>query len=1010
MGEKIVVGPINKGLRNDRTAFVIDNDSFPTLINAYQWRGRVKRKRGTTLLGRLERFFNSNNASYTPGGTVPYTITLDASGNGNLLSGTYSNGTFSFSLQTNGNIVPGSVVIVDTVSAISYTDPAMDGTLSPSGTINYASGAIQIAAAAGHTIRAQFLYFPDLPAMGLEDFYSVSTQFPGTIGFDTKYSYNISTAFPYNIYDVSFYKNPPTGTYPGYTEKTNVTPTSWNGEDYQQFWAINYQGAMWATNGIAVPFNISKVGMQFSNITAVAAPIGNTVVITVTGANLVPGDFVFLNEFDPTIITGINFQTGYVIAGTAPGAITIELPNATLAGAGGATTSGIVQYLTNRSDTTIDCLRWYDGDPTNGNATNPTLNGHFGWVNFMPPLSNLNYSFSDLPLAQYYLVGARLIMPFKDRLLFLGPVVQTSTGAPIYLQDTVVYSQNGTPYYTASFTVPGAALNYPLNPTTPPGYVPILVPTNQTATPMSYFEDITGFGGSVQAAIDQEILTVGANEDVLIIGFTRAQARFIYTGNDIIPFVFYLVNSELGSGSSFSSVVMDEGVISKGSRGFIITTQTSAQRIDLEIPDEVFELKLPENGTERVCSHRDFINEWIFFTYPVNSIPYKFPTQTLQYNYRDQSWGVFRESYTTYGTFRRQTGQTWATLPTSLTWETWDEPWEAGNSTLLQPEVIAGNQQGFVLFRNKDGTGEGTSLYIENISFPTTITNISQAAQAVVTAANNYVVGQHITFTGVVGMTQINGLTGTVVSATPTQFTVSINSLAFTPYASGGIATPVEPIFSPDHCLSNGDYITISGALGTISTEVNGKIFSVVFINSNGFSLNPPLSSGFTYLGGGLITRMYVPQIQTKQFPVAWDTARKTRLGPQQYLLTTTSSSQITLLIFLSQDGANAYNEDPQVPDPNSTNNALVYSTVLYTCPESANLGLTAANTNLQMPTAASQAQIWHRINTSLIGDTIQVGFTMSDTQMRDPDFNNQFEEIELHSIILDVSQSQMLA
>ena len=62
------------------------------------------------------------------------------------------------------------------------------------------------------------------------------------------------------------------------------------------------------------------------------------------------------------------------------------------------------------------------------------------------------------------------------------------------------------------------------------------------------------------------------------------------------------------------------------------------------------------------------------------------------------------------------------------------------------------------------------------------------------------------------------------------------------------------------------------------------------------------------------------------------------------------------------------------------------------------------------MPTAASQYATWHRMNTSLIGDTIQIGFTMTDAQMRDPDFNNQFVEIELHSIILDVTPSQVLA
>ena len=49
MGEKLVIGPIDKGLKTDREPFNIDNDSFPLLINAYQWRGRVKRKRGTAL-------------------------------------------------------------------------------------------------------------------------------------------------------------------------------------------------------------------------------------------------------------------------------------------------------------------------------------------------------------------------------------------------------------------------------------------------------------------------------------------------------------------------------------------------------------------------------------------------------------------------------------------------------------------------------------------------------------------------------------------------------------------------------------------------------------------------------------------------------------------------------------------------------------------------------------------------------------------------------------------------
>lgn len=904
MGEKIVVGPVGRGLKTNVTPFNIDNDAFPTLINAYQWRGRVKRKRGTSLLTRLIRFFDSGSS----------TIVLDGSGAGNLITG--------FSLDTlspNASIVPGTVTITAPGPTV-YTDPSEDGTLSPSGTINYANGDIFIAAEAGNAVTAEFNYYPTLPVMGLEDLMLISTQFPETIAFDTAYSYNIITPFPYSAYDVSFYKNPDTGDYPGYIEKTVWTPTTWNGQDYQQFWTVNYQGALWATNGINVPFSTANIGMQFKPITgvvinAVGPPALAT--LTIVAHGLVQGDFVFINEV--TGITGINWQTGYVVSANpqAANTVQVEFPNATLGGAyaGG----GIAQYLTNRSSTTKDCIRWYDGDPTDGVLPFPVPASDKGWVNFMPPLSQSPFSIADLPDAIYYLVGCRMIVPFKDRLLFIGPVVQTSSGNPIYLQDTVVYSQNGTPYYTVSYTnSPNAAVDTPTSPTNV--FTPIIVPDNQTATPSAYFGDSTGFGGFITAGIESPIITASSNEDVLVLGFSTVQTKLVYSGNDIVPFNFFLINSEMGSSSTFSAINMDLGVISKGPRGYIISTQTNVQRIDLDIPDQVFQVRLLENGNERFCSQRDFINEWIYFTYPSNRFFANvslFPNETLEYNYRDNSYAIFYECYTTYGAFHKQTGFTWQTVGHVYpTWSAWTAPWNAGSSTLLQPEVIGGNQQGFVIVRD-DGTSESVSLAIQSFS-------------------------------------------GNTVTC-------------------------------PDHCLNNGDYIIIDGAIGTISAQVNNKTFSVFNITNDTFQLDPSIASG-TYFGGALIRRIYVPFIQSKQFPTNWDIARKTRLGPQQYLISTTDRGQIQLLIYLSQNGDDPYNDGPVVPEIGSENNSLIYSTVLYTCTESSNLGLTPANTNLQMISninpsgtnaSSPQQQIWHRVNTSLLGDTVQIGFSLSDSQIR---------------------------
>lgn len=1028
MGEKIVVGPINKGLRTDRVPFVIDNDSFPLLVNAYQWRGRIKRKRGTAELTRLRRYFDSTIYSYTGADPQPYQITLDGTGSGNLFTGPYDNITpLSVTLQVNGNISldPSTIVtITDTTAAIVYTDPAKDGNLVPSGTINYATGAFSLGVgAAGHTVTAVFTYFPDLPVMGIRDVLLRAIFLPGTIAFDTTYAYNVPTLYPNQAYDVSFYKNPPAPdpALPSYTPKAivEVTPTSWNGQNYQQFWTANYQGAFWATNGLTSPFSAVNVGMQFKPITVVDNIVGGPPALadlSIAAHGLLVGDFVFINEVVTT--TGINFQTGYVTVVVNPNKVTVEFPNATIAGNG---TGGIAQYLTNRSDPTKDCLRWYDGDPTNG-TNPPTLNGRKGWVNFCPPLSQLDYTISDSMADQYYLVGASMIVPFKDRLLFFGPVIQTSdANSQIYLQDTVIYSQNGTPFYTASFTGPVFSATTVYN--------PILVPTNQTATANAYFEDITGYGGFIEAGYQQPITTVSPNEDTLMTGFTNRQTRVAYTGNDIVPFNFFLVNSELGTSSTFSTINLDRGVLSIGDHGILMANQVGAQRIDLEIPDQVFQFNLASNGFQRVTAARDFINEWIYFTYPAANVPYVFPNQTLLYNYREQTWGIFNESYTAYGQFRPASGNTWGTIGEVYeTWGAWTVPWSAGASTLLQPQVVGGTTQGF-LIRRDESIEETFSIEINNISFP------------------------------------------------------------FPPEAT---------VFSPNHMLNAGDFIVIDGVLGTIANggQINGQIFEVQKPTATDFRLGtidrPDLIPG-TYIGGGLIKRMYVPQIQTKQFPVQWGMARRTRLGPQQYLFTDSTSGQITLQIFLSQNSADAYNDGLIVPEL-SANNALIYSDILFTSPNieivavvNTPLGpvgngmLTTININfpinlvpgtlnifigsvatfmdlstgsfavtgtgvavgssinymtgaavlvfsaapfkepslasysyfaedVQTPTAIDQDQIWQRMNTSLVGDTVQIGFTMSFDQMTDPNFKNQFAEIELHGMVLDVSPASLLA
>lgn len=89
-------------------------------------------------------------------------------------------------------------------------------------------------------------------------------------------------------------------------------------------------------------------------------------------------------------------------------------------------------------------------------------------------------------------------------------------------------------------------------------------------------------------------------------------------------------------------------------------------------------------------------------------------------------------------------------------------------------------------------TADGSLYAATNL----TITNISQAANASITATHAFTSADIgvtvVSFHGVVGMTQINTLTGVIQSVTSTtSFTVNINTTGFTAYSSGGIANVV---------------------------------------------------------------------------------------------------------------------------------------------------------------------------------------------------------------------------
>lgn len=971
MAEQIYIGNFAKGLKLDKKAFNIDNDAFNTLFNFYVWRGQVKRKRGTVLLGRLQIQVISVLVPTTQWQDGPIVL---VAGSANLIT--------SLSLGSSASITPRTINVQ--VNGFTYTEPSVpngtllkNGAVDPGSTINYGNGVITISGGGVGPLTGRFDYYPGNPVMGLRDFVpkpSVVTDvtndslYPLLIAFDTTNSYQINQSVsPPTFYNVNYYKS---------LNGVKSTPFFWSGFDFQQFWTINYSGALWATN--------NKPGFNFVNGTA-SPQAGLVIQFTFTSQGvpfqtLVVGDSLWFNEWAGG--STINNVTGSINPGGVINAA-LGIYNVSFSNAQTVTGTGIAQLLIS-TVAGQDGIKWYDGDPTSQTGL-PTLNG-LGWVNFSPPLTANIVSINNIPAAKYYLVGALMIVPFKDRLLFLSPYVQTSIpgATPIQLQDTVIFSWNGTPYYNNN-------------------------PAGQTSNIIAYYVDQTGAGGWQSAGIAQPIMTMVPNEDVLLIGFggKGRKTRFVYTGNDLQPFNFYTINSELPSSATFSSIALDKGGIDLGPKGICLTDQQSSERIDLDIPDSVFQIQSLQNGIQRVNAIRDYFKEWIYFSYPITDIFYdnkvicKFPLQTFLFNYRDNTWAIFYENFTAHGNYLQQTKRNWKTTGFK-SWSVWREPWSSGSNTANFPDVISGNPQGFVLILDK-GTGEAQSGNIASISnnggftqissinhcvsaknpsirsgdylliqgavglLSSSITAITLGTQTVLTSVNTFVLGSFITLTGIMGTVQLNNKSYQIIAVSGTSITINVDSTSFNAYVSGGIAT-----------------ISFNGQIGkVIRTQ-----------DANTFVVDIPFPSG-TYMGLGTFARLSQPLLQTKQFPVYWDQGRKCRLSVQKYLMDKTFNSQVTVNVYLSQDAVDPWNELDLDPAPNS----LIYSQLMYTCPESTNIGLTAANTNLQMPTAESQQQIWHRFSTSLIGDSVQIGITLNDFQMRNLEYAT--DEITLHGMHL---------
>lgn len=429
-----------------------------------------------------------------------------------------------------------------------------------------------------------------------------------------------------------------------------------------------------------------------------------------------------------------------------------------------------------------------------------------------------------------------------------------------------------------------------------------------TVNPNAWRDDIRGQGGFLDIPTSENIISFGFVRDNLVVFCEHSTWQLRYTGRSIAPFQIERVNSELGAESTFSSVQFDTSLVGVGDKGIVECDSFKSDRIDIKIPNLVFEFNNLNEGTTRVHGIRDFIQKLAYWTYPFEpeESPYEitFPNRRLVYNYENDSWAIFTDSLTTLGTFQPQSGLKWEDFPPPNLvnqWQNQNVAWLQRQALL--PDIIGGNQQGFVEYLDWQ-TSNDVSLVISNITGGLATTRISSYDHNLL---SNYVV----------------------------QF----------------IDIPTtDPFFS----LENGIY-----GISVIDKDT----FDIYLYNSSTDTFNIPVVTEIgVYIGGGRIAVRDGFSIVSKKFNNL-DSGQNTQLGFIDVLMDTTTNGAITCNVYLDYNDSTPINRSPENQPLDTFFNSVV--------PTSQDSGLESSKNWKRVFCAARGAFItveWTLSNAQLVG------------------------------------------
>lgn len=313
---------------------------------------------------------------------------------------------------------------------------------------------------------------------------------------------------------------------------------------------------------------------------------------------------------------------------------------------------------------------------------------------------------------------------------------------------------------------------------------------NNTATGAGFIDipDNTWFFG---AAFNRD--------DVLF--FTEAATWMLkYTGNDVTPFILEKIDGSRGSAAAFSVISYLNRTLAASPRGLIISDGYQVDRMDNNLPDFAFNEILSDQFLRCFSGFLDEERD-VYLIYPSKGT-IRPPLLTngesdriLTISFEEDNFATYRIPLSCMGNFLLSFNLLWSDLTAANGYPTWDAlsetygNWNAFPFSKGTPISVGGGHKGEVWRLNNTET-EDNPQKIRAISV------INSDTLRVTTDWNNYEVGDNIVFEGVLGMTEVNHKQAAIkaIQTAWNVFDVDIQTIGFSSYTSGGIASKTIPL------------------------------------------------------------------------------------------------------------------------------------------------------------------------------------------------------------------------